>query len=294
MPAIGTDPSDGLATPALRVPLSRIPMRVLTRDGDQRERRRSGPQDASGLAFGCRVRAMTPDQADDSEPPPGADSPYVESPPEDLPPVPDDAGDTRGHHLGRLIRHPVTLILGIVLAAIALIAVGTQVNFAAGGGAAAAVIVARADRRLADRQQRRPRGLLQRLRPGARADPDRRQDEPAAGDAAAAKGRQPLRRAALQRRPSRRDGRQPLPLHLRGHEHRLRRQPPDHLRPLHDRDDPAAGDRRIPAGALLPAALRLPLHGLGRGRLPPPPAGRTGVGGASTRSTRSSSAPTTT
>lgn len=84
---------------------------------------------------------MTSDQADDSEPPPGAESPYVESPPADLPPVPDDAGDTRGHHLGRLIRHPVTLIIMIVLGVAALIAVGTQVNFAAGGGAAAAVIV---------------------------------------------------------------------------------------------------------------------------------------------------------
>jgi hypothetical protein len=76
-----------------------------------------------------------------SDPPPGAESPYVESPPEDLAPVPDDAGDTRGVHLRRLIRHPVTLVLGLGLAVVALVAVGSQVNFAVGAGAAAAVIV---------------------------------------------------------------------------------------------------------------------------------------------------------
>jgi hypothetical protein len=76
-----------------------------------------------------------------SEPPPGAETPYADSPPEDLAPAPDDAGDTRGVHLRRLIRHPLTLILGLGLAVVALVAVGSQVNFAVGGGAAAAVIV---------------------------------------------------------------------------------------------------------------------------------------------------------
>ena len=63
----------------------------------------------------------------DSEPPPGADSPYVESPEPDLPPVPDDADDTRGLHLRELLRHPAdALIGGLGLAAIALVAVGAS------------------------------------------------------------------------------------------------------------------------------------------------------------------------
>jgi hypothetical protein len=76
-----------------------------------------------------------------SEPPPGAGSPYVEPPPVDLPPVPEDADDTRGHHLRRLLGHPVTLIVGGALAVIALVVAGAQVMFAVGGAAAAAVIV---------------------------------------------------------------------------------------------------------------------------------------------------------
>jgi len=76
-----------------------------------------------------------------SAPPPGADEPYVAAPEEELAPIPDDAGDTRGRHLRRLMAHPLTLGLAIVLGAIALIAVGTQVNIAAGAGAAAAVLV---------------------------------------------------------------------------------------------------------------------------------------------------------
>jgi hypothetical protein len=76
-----------------------------------------------------------------SEPPPGADSPYVDSPPADLPPVPADVDDTRGVHLRRLIRHPVTLVVGGALALVAFAAVGSQVNFGLGGGAAAAVIL---------------------------------------------------------------------------------------------------------------------------------------------------------
>ena len=79
---------------------------------------------------------MTTEQP--SEPPPEAESPYVAAPEEDLPPVPDDTDDTRGRHLRELIGHPLTVGIAIVLGAIALIAVGTQVNIAAGAGAAAA------------------------------------------------------------------------------------------------------------------------------------------------------------
>ena len=76
-----------------------------------------------------------------SEPPPGAESPYVAAPEEDLPPVPDDADDTRGRHLRELMARPLTLGIAIVLGAIALIAVGTQVNIAAGAGAAVGVVL---------------------------------------------------------------------------------------------------------------------------------------------------------
>ena len=82
---------------------------------------------------------MTTEQP--SEPPPGAESPYVAAPEEDLPPVPDDTDDTRGRHLRELIGHPLTVGIAIVLGAIALIAVGTQVNIAAGAGAAAGVVL---------------------------------------------------------------------------------------------------------------------------------------------------------
>jgi hypothetical protein len=76
------------------------------------------------------------------QPPPGAGDSYDEPPLEDLPPVPDDANDTRGRHLRRLFAQPLTLGLAIVFGTIALVAVGTQVNIAAGAGAAAAVLLA--------------------------------------------------------------------------------------------------------------------------------------------------------
>ena len=85
---------------------------------------------------------MTGAGTERSEPPPGADSPYVASPPEDLPPVPDDAGDTRGRHLRSLLAHPLTLIGGLALALIALIGIGTQVGIAAGAaGAGVAILI---------------------------------------------------------------------------------------------------------------------------------------------------------
>jgi hypothetical protein len=80
----------------------------------------------------------TPDTADPGEPstaaPPVPDVPD----PADLPPVPEDADDTRGHHLGRLLRHPTTLIVGAVVIAIAfasgLVAAGALIGAAAAAG----------------------------------------------------------------------------------------------------------------------------------------------------------------
>ena len=65
---------------------------------------------------------------------------FTAAEPEDLPPIPDDASDTRGQHLRRIALHPVTLILAGALAGLALVGVGTQVSWGAGGGAAAGVI----------------------------------------------------------------------------------------------------------------------------------------------------------
>ena len=78
-----------------------------------------------------------------SEPPPGSPQPAIPDPPDppEPAPVPDDADDTRGVHLRRLALHPVTLIAGGVLAAVALVAIGTQVNFGIGAAAAGAVIL---------------------------------------------------------------------------------------------------------------------------------------------------------
>ncbi|MGH2954612.1 MAG: hypothetical protein ACRDK9_11480, partial [Solirubrobacterales bacterium] len=53
-----------------------------------------------------------------SEPPPGAPETAA-----GLPPVPDDAGDTRGRHLRRLLGHPATLIITLVVAIAAFVAV---------------------------------------------------------------------------------------------------------------------------------------------------------------------------
>jgi hypothetical protein len=83
---------------------------------------------------GAGAGAQPPDVA-----PPGADSPYT--PPPELPPVPDDANDTRGVHLRRLAMHPATLAIGGVLALVALIAGASQASFAIGAAAAGAVIL---------------------------------------------------------------------------------------------------------------------------------------------------------
>jgi hypothetical protein len=59
--------------------------------------------------------------------------------PADLPPVPEDADDTRGHHLRRLLRHPLTLTLGGIGVAVAfvigLVAAGAAIGAAAAAGA---------------------------------------------------------------------------------------------------------------------------------------------------------------
>ena len=59
--------------------------------------------------------------------------------PADLPPVPEDADDTRGHHLRRLLRHPLTLTVGGIGVAVAfvvgLIAAGAAIGAAAAVGA---------------------------------------------------------------------------------------------------------------------------------------------------------------
>ena len=60
----------------------------------------------------------------------------------DLPAVPDDAGDTRGAHFGRLLRHPATLIITVVLVIGSLVAGASAVNAAIGVAAGVAVIVA--------------------------------------------------------------------------------------------------------------------------------------------------------
>jgi hypothetical protein len=78
-----------------------------------------------------------------SQPPPGATSPdeFVPPPKEDLAPVPEDAGATRGYHLKRLLAHPVTLITAAVLAVAAFAIAAVQIGAAVGAGAAAAVLL---------------------------------------------------------------------------------------------------------------------------------------------------------
>lgn len=74
-----------------------------------------------------------------SEPPPDAEPATPEVP--NLPPVPADADDTRGHHFKRLATHPLTLIgAGIVVVAVLLVA-GTQVGWAIGAAGAAVTLL---------------------------------------------------------------------------------------------------------------------------------------------------------
>ena len=66
---------------------------------------------------------------------------YQPPAPENLAPVPEDSDDTRGPHLRRLLRHPVTLIATGVIAVGTLVAVGAATGFAIGGAAAGGVIL---------------------------------------------------------------------------------------------------------------------------------------------------------
>jgi hypothetical protein len=75
--------------------------------------------------------------------PPGATSPddFVPPPPEDLPPVPDDAGDTRGYHFRRLLGKPLTWILGGALALIAFVSVAAAGYAGIGAAVAGGVLL---------------------------------------------------------------------------------------------------------------------------------------------------------
>lgn len=54
--------------------------------------------------------------------------------------MPEDADDTRGHHLRRLLASPLTIGLTAVLAVVALVLVGTQAGFGIGAAAAGGVV----------------------------------------------------------------------------------------------------------------------------------------------------------
>lgn len=56
-------------------------------------------------------------------------------------PVPDDAGDTRSHHLRRLLASPVTLILTGVVAISAFIALAASAGVGIGAAAAGGVVL---------------------------------------------------------------------------------------------------------------------------------------------------------
>jgi hypothetical protein len=62
-------------------------------------------------------------------------------PPEDLSPVPDDAGDTRGYHFRRLLGKPLTWILGGTVALIAFVAIAPAGHVAIGGAVAAGTLL---------------------------------------------------------------------------------------------------------------------------------------------------------
>ena len=57
------------------------------------------------------------------------------------PAVPDDAGDTRGAHLRRLIVHPVAVVLTMLIAGVTLVGVGAAAGFGIGAVAAAGVVL---------------------------------------------------------------------------------------------------------------------------------------------------------
>jgi hypothetical protein len=78
-----------------------------------------------------------------SEAPPGGRSPeeMTPAPAEDLPPVPDDAGDTRSHHFRRLAGKALTWILGGGAALIAFVALAAAGYVAIGAAAAGGVLL---------------------------------------------------------------------------------------------------------------------------------------------------------
>lgn len=78
-----------------------------------------------------------------SRPPPGQPQGGLFDLPEppDLPDVPEDADDTRGQHLRALLGNPVTIGSTVIVAAITLIAVATQVGIGIGAAAAAGVVL---------------------------------------------------------------------------------------------------------------------------------------------------------
>jgi hypothetical protein len=82
----------------------------------------------------------TPSEAPEeiSEGPPGAGDVQGSglAPPPDLPPVPEDADDTRGHHLKRLMGHTATLIIGGIAVIGAFVAGSLAVGPAIGAAAA--------------------------------------------------------------------------------------------------------------------------------------------------------------
>lgn len=78
-----------------------------------------------------------------SQPPPGDPEPSTGTLPPlpDMPPIPDDAGDTRGWHFRRLITNVAVLGVTAILAAIVLVSVATQVGFGIGAAAAGGVLL---------------------------------------------------------------------------------------------------------------------------------------------------------
>lgn len=78
-----------------------------------------------------------------SEPPPGAAPTEYGSPPpaETLPPVPDDADDTRGAHFKALIGHPTVLIAAGIVALVAFVAAALAGSPLLGLAAVAAIVL---------------------------------------------------------------------------------------------------------------------------------------------------------
>ena len=81
-----------------------------------------------------------PDAVSASPPGAAAEELQIQAPPE-LAAVPEDSDDTRGHHFGRLLRHPATLIIGAILVGGALIGGAASGNIAIGGGGAVVLLL---------------------------------------------------------------------------------------------------------------------------------------------------------